>query len=295
MKYLANSLLFLCACFIAQPNLAADVARPIQDFVLDDHTVYSVPVSGNRVTTISFPSSISAIDAALVSTDTKTAGLFQIAHTQGTSYLSARALTKGATTNLNIRWNGRTYVLELKESSEPWLSVIFQPREERKDKESRPLTPAQLLGLLDKAKAFPLLKAYHADALTGVDYRDGAKEPSVTDCGDYEVRVQEAFRFDRADTLVFRLTLQNKTGRAIAFAPERMQLKVGMLTLFPSVVQLAGSVPANGVSEGYVAFTGTPDGERNDFSLKNDFTFVLERTSSDVGASSAKNQGGFAK
>ena len=111
-----------------------------------------------------------------------------------------------------------------------------------------------------------------------MDFRDGNKQPSVTDCGDYEVRVNEALRFDREDTLVFRLTLQNKTLQAIEFAPERLRLKIGMQTLFPSVTQLGGFIPANGTSDGYVAFTGTGDGERNDLSLKNEFTFVLERT-----------------
>jgi hypothetical protein len=75
MKPLANSILL--ACFAAQISLAAEPSRAIQDLTLDDHTVYIVPVSGSRVTTISFPSAISAIDAALVTTDAKTAGLFQ--------------------------------------------------------------------------------------------------------------------------------------------------------------------------------------------------------------------------
>ncbi len=275
MKPLASSILF--ACLAARTAFAADAPKAIQDLTLDDHTVYAVPVSGNRVTTISFPSAISAIDAALVTTDAKTAGLFQIAHTKGTSYLSARALAKDAVTNLNVRWNGRTYVLELKESGAPWLSVIFQPHDESIATRQRPVTPARLLGLLDKAKAFPLLSEHHPEALAGVDFRDGTKQPSVTDCGDYEVRVNEAFRFDLDDTLVFRLTLQNKTLHAIEFAPERVRLKVGAHTLFPSVTQLGGLIPPNGKSDGYVAFTGTADGERNDLSLKNEFTFLLER------------------
>ena len=92
------------------------VEQRVQDFLLDDHTVYEVPVSATRVTTISFPSPIAAIDAALTTSDGKAPGLFQIAHTKGTSYLSVRALAKGATTNLNVRWNNRTYVFELRES-----------------------------------------------------------------------------------------------------------------------------------------------------------------------------------
>ena len=66
----------------------------VQDFNLDDHTVYTVPVSGTRVTTISFPSPIAAIDGALLTLDGKTPGPFQVAHTKGTAFLSLRALAK---------------------------------------------------------------------------------------------------------------------------------------------------------------------------------------------------------
>jgi hypothetical protein len=94
---------------------------------------------------------------------------------------------------------------------------------------------------------------------------------------------------------VFRLTLQNKTLQAIEFAPERVRLKVGTQTLFPSVTQFGGFIPANGTSDGYVAFTGTADGERNDLSLKNEFTFVLERASVAAEELPAKGEEGYKK
>lgn len=142
------------------PILAAVAGSPpIQDLILDDHTVYAVPVSGKRITTISFPGPISAIDGAFVTTDPKNPGLFQLAHTKGASYFSARALANEAATNLNVRWNGKTYVFELKESSDPWYSVVLLPRDSAKQRQRRPVTPPRLLGMLDKAKAFPLCAA----------------------------------------------------------------------------------------------------------------------------------------
>ena len=107
--------------------------------------------------------------------------------------------------------------------------------------------------------------------------------------------MNEAFRFDREDTLVFRLTLQNKTLESIEFVPERVRLKVGTQMLFPSVAQLGGMIPPNGTSDGYVLFTGTPDGERNDLSLKNEFTFVLERTPAQADVLPVKGEEGFKK
>ena len=109
------------------------------------------------------------------------------------------------------------------------------------------------------------------------------------------MRVNEAFRFDLEDTLVFRLTLQNNTLESIEFVPERVRLKVGTRTLFPAVTQLGGLIPPNGTSDGYVAFTGTPDGERNDFSLKNEFTFVLERAHAQADERPVKGEEGYKK
>ena len=127
MNRLAKLFLFGTAVVAASADATE---QRVQDFVLDDHTVYTVPISGVRVTTISFPSPISAIDGVLVTVDGKTPGLFQVAHTKGTAYLSLRALAKDASTNVNVRWNNRTYAFELRESAEPFYSVVLQSRPE---------------------------------------------------------------------------------------------------------------------------------------------------------------------
>ena len=108
-----NSFLFMLVA--AGSPLATD-NKAIQRALLDEHVVYAVPVSTNRVTTISFPSTIAAIDGAGVSMDSKSAGQFQLARTRGSSFFSLRALMPQASANLNVRWNHRTYVFELVES-----------------------------------------------------------------------------------------------------------------------------------------------------------------------------------
>src|ERR1017187_134521 len=120
MKRLAISFL-MGVCLIAG---AKD--KSIQDFILDEQTVYTIPVSGYRVTTISFPGPISAMDAAQVTIDPQKPAAFLIAHTKGSSFFSVRAEARKAVTNVNIRWNNKTYVLELVESDEPLLSVTFE-------------------------------------------------------------------------------------------------------------------------------------------------------------------------
>jgi hypothetical protein len=248
----------------------------VQDFTLDDHTVYTVPVSGTRVTTISFPSPIAAIDGALLTLDGKTPGLFQVAHTKGTAFLSLRALAKDAATNLNVRWNNRTYAFELHESEEPLYSIVLRSGPEKSTRAQRPLTPPRLLGLIDKAKAFPLLQTQQPDALAGGEYADHREKPLVSDCGDYEVRLTEAFRFVNDDAIVFHLVIANRTDKTIEHAPERLEIRVADRVFNPLLTDLVSTIAPHESAIGYVVVSGGPNG-RNDLSLKNDFTFLLSR------------------
>jgi len=264
--------LLLAVCLAAN---ATDKA--IQEFTLDQQTVYDIPVSINRVTTISFPGPISAIDAAQATIDTKKTAAFQIAHTKGSSFFSVRALAKKAVTNVNVRWNKKTYVLELVESDEPLLSIIFQYQTDRTGViQAAPVTPSRLLALLDKAKAYPLLRAHHPDAVVQVEYRSYAKEPRILDCKDYTIQIAEVFRFDPEDTLIFRVILNNQTDQELRFAPNGFSLRVGDRTYPQSISDASGVIPPNGAVPAYFAVTGTPNGDHNDISLKNDFFVILE-------------------
>lgn len=281
MKRLASLFLIGPALHLGSVHAAE---QRVQEVILDDHAVYGVPVSAHRVTTVSFPSPLAAIDGALMTTDGKTPGLFQIAHTKGTAYFTIRALTRGATTNLNVRWNNRTYVFELRESADPYYSLILRASPERSNRPARPLTPNRLLGMLDKAKAFALLREYQPDAVRDVEYHDYRATPLVSDCGDYQVRCTEAFRFPQQDTLVFQLNISNKSTKPLEHVPERLEVHVGDHVLNPSVADLASIVAPHGATTGYVAVTGGPGGGRNYLSLKNDFTFVLSRRDAAVEA-----------
>src|ERR1700722_10691265 len=124
MKSTPKILSFTLSVFTAAVALADSPA--IQQVLLDDRAAVSVPVATNRVTTISFPGPIEAIDGAGITVDGKTPGLFQLAHTKGSAFLSVRALFPKASANLNIRWNDHTYVFELTESDAPVLSLSLE-------------------------------------------------------------------------------------------------------------------------------------------------------------------------
>jgi hypothetical protein len=258
--------------------------QQVRDFILDDHTVYAVPVSGTRVTTVSFPSPIAAIDGASMTTDGKTPGLFQLAHTKGTAYFSVRALAKDAAGNVNVRWNNRTYVFDLRENGEPCYSLLLRAPSEKGGLGARLVTPTRLLGLLDKAKAFPLLQQYQPETVRDVEYRDCRLKPLVSDCGGYEICLLQAFRFPHQDTLIFELAVVNNGEKPLSHTPEQMEIRVAEQVFTPSVADLAADVAPKAAVTGYIAITGTPHGGRSELSIKNDFAFALSRRDAAVEA-----------
>ncbi len=266
--------------------LAASVAfagppESIQHITLDERVVVTVPVATNRVTTISLPGPISAIDAVGVTADGKTPGQFQLAHTKGSSFVSVRALARKAATNLNIRWNKRTYVFELVESDAPVLALNLEDRAASEVAQPAPqVAPTRLLALLDKAKAFPLLKKQQPDAVAGSEARTFGDEPQVTDFNDYEIRIEEVFRFNPEDTLVFHVTLRNKSEREIRYLPESFCVRVGNRLYHQSISDAPGLLPPHAASTVFFAITGTPDGGRNELSLKNEFSVLVSRLAS---------------
>ena len=258
----------------------AESPEAIQHVRLDESAVVTVPVATNRVTTISFPGPIAAIDAVGVTADGKTPGQFQLAHTKGSTFLSVRALARKAATNLNIRWNKRTYVFELVESDTPVLSLNLDEAATAEAVLPAPvMTPTQLLALLDKAKAFPLLKKQQPDALAGAEARTFGDKPQVTDFNDYEIRIEEVFRFNTEDTLVFHVTLKNKSDKEIRYLPESFCVRVGNRLYYQSISDAPGVLPPQSASTVYFGITGTPDGGRNELSLKNEFAVLVTRLS----------------
>ena len=298
MNRRANCLLITLALGLMSSAVAA-ADKQIVEMELDEHNVYTIPVSAGRITTISFPGPISAIDAALVSTDVKHAGLFQISHTPGAYFLSCKSLAKNGQTNLNVRWDNKTYVLELQDSPAPVLSLIFRAKTDKESRQKGLVTPAVLLGILDKAKAYPLLAKSHPDAVEQVEHVSFGDKPQVMDFDTFEIRLEEVFRFDPQDTLVFRVTLRNKTEEAILYEPQSFSARVGERVYHQSIGDASGVMPPKSDSPAYFAITGTPTGGRNELSIKNEFKVLLERVEDHaektIGHRESKAESGYTK
>ena len=280
MKSTAKILTFTIPLLATAVTLAGSPA--IQQVLLDDRTAVSVPVATNRVTTISFPSTITAIDGAGITVDGKTPGLFQLAHSKGSAFLSVRALFPRASANLNIRWNDHTYVFELTESDQPVLSLNLEAPPTPEDEgvgHAPEVSPIKLLSLLDKARAFPLLKEQQPETVADVDFTSYDGKPLVSDFDDYQIQIEEAFRFNAEDTLVFRLIITNRVDAPLIYQPDSFTLRAGNRLYPQSISDADGTVPPNGRSIVYFAVSGSPDSGRNELSLRNAFTVLVTRVS----------------
>jgi hypothetical protein len=281
MKSTAKLLSIAAAVFAAIGASAQSSKDILKDF-LDENVSIVVTVATNRVTTISFPSAITAIDGAGVTVDGKSPGLFQLAHTKGSAFLSVRALFPKASANVNVRWNDHTYVFELTESDQPVLSLNLEAPptpEEAGVGQSPEVSPIKLLALLDKAKAFPLLKAQQPETVAGVDFTTYDGKPLVSDFNDYAIQIEQAFRFNAEDTLVFRLVITNRIDAPLIYQPDSFTLRAGNRLYPQSISDADGTVPPKGQSIVYFAISGTPDGGRNNLSLRNAFTVLMTRIS----------------
>lgn len=259
----------------------ADLRPAIKQFPLDERTVYEIPIAVDAPTTLMFPSSLTAIEAANVSASPETPAPVLLAYTPGRYFFSVRALEPNAKAAVNVIWKNKTYVLRFIASAESYGSVTFYEDEiaGRSAATHRRVTPELLLGLLDRAKNFSLVATQYPEAVQQIEH---AVPGDVTYYRDYRVTVDEVFRFDPEDTLVFRLRFENTGETEVIYQPQRLAVRIGANVYYASIADASGIVPRKATTVGFFAVSGTPRGGRANLSIKNSFSIVVPRVERDA-------------
>ena len=158
-------------------------AQAIKSFPLDDQTVYHLKVGTDKVTTLVFPQPITALEGSGISADPKTKAEMLLSYHAGDRFLSVRSLFTPATAVLNVIINRKVYVIELATDQEPFQSVTFYPADEPPAQSAgQPnVGPSRLLGLLDKAKAYPLLAEQYPEMVSQIDKAEHSPKRSTKD------------------------------------------------------------------------------------------------------------------
>ncbi len=262
-------------------------AEAIKSFPLDDQTVYHLKVGVDKVTTLVFPQPITALEGSGITADPKTKAQMMLSYHAGDRFLSVRSLIDPATAVLNIIINRKVYVIQLGTDKEPFQSVTFYPADEPPAQSARQpnVGPSRLLGLLDKAKAYPLLAEQYPEMVSQMNQ---AEPFTQTLYEGFHVILTKVFRFDAEDALIFQVEFVNETDQPIYYVPQSLAVRVGSSVYWSALSDASGIMSAGekdpksgqitpGHSNGYFVICGTPHGGRNHLSVQNNFNILVFR------------------
>lgn len=267
----------VCCLGSAKPDKRMEVIY----YDLDPGRVYPIYTYFDRgVTTIMFPGALDAIHAANVAmggnvkTDTPNID-FIMDYEPGNFYFSIRAIAKGAIGSMNIVFGGQTYVLKLQEKeSEAMSTVTFKKgRVSNNSAGARPaLSPMVIKGLIDKAKAYDILKENYPADVAMVQF---SSRQLTSKYDDFDAIIERTWRFNDYDTVVFMVTLKNRSLKTLHYVPRDTAIVVGENQYFASLIDASGVMPPRSTSVMFFAVTGSPDGGRNNLSINNDFKVLI--------------------
>lgn len=305
MKSIAWILILpLCGCaWGCAPVWGEQRHREIQTYTLDPGVVYEIPIGTTTVTTFMFPGAITSIFAKNVS-DKPGIAAFSLQTIEGSNCFSVTSNQPQAATNLNVIFRKKTYVIKLVTNDDkPLKSIYFQLSERGTAPNTggvSNINVTSILACLDKAKAYPILKQAQPEIIDQVDF---VKSNRMMYYRDFIVLIDEVYRFDAEDTIVFRIIFKNLSDHPIYYAPQGFWVRVGD-RLFPQSISDANGVipPAFPTPEGaekmksgkqidlndiqgnagppsiaYVAITGTPDGKRLNLQADNPWNIIVTR------------------
>lgn len=248
--------------------LSGAAGEAIRTYPLDERIAYMVRVSAAEPTTCLFPGPITALEAANFSTKAEDGPPLLLSHQPGTNFFSVRALQPEASGAINVIHRGRIYVLSFRTASEADRAVSFFDA----PAEAMPPDAPTLRSLLDRAKNHALISAQYPALAQAVER---AAPRSVTRYPAFTATLEEVFRFDAEDTLVFRVKVEHAGPAPLRFDPESLAVRVGPTIYSANVTDASGEVPARNSATVWFAVTGAPGGGRANLSVRNDFSVLV--------------------
>lgn len=280
------------------------LGQAIREYPLDAYKAVDLPVSG-EVTTITWPAPLTAVAGADMLIEHGVAAgrdvdedaplRFHVTHAPGSNFVLVRSLQPNAHARLSVIFEGAAYVLQLRSVADDSIaSAIFKrPQTAAAVKVARPPEPVTFtsrvgLSLLDRARSFPVLERALPQAVADVTRRIPGRK---IDLPDLEITLDEVQRFSREDAVVFLLTLRNKTTETLDVAPGTFAARVGD-EKFPQAIANGPRTLAPGeTAEAEFAIVGLPDGTRNDLSVDNAFTIVVNSSRRTLATATTEGEG----
>lgn len=295
IKLLFFSLLCAFSLSAQTPPPAPDtVPKPkeevpvIKKLTLDPAIPIIVPTARGITTTIQFPAPIRGIDGVgLAATSDEEDALFNASHSPGSRTLSVTPLKGDSHTNVNVTCNDEVYVLVLLVNADTALfklSLVHPPaplappadplNEHPEERGKLNISPAQMLGLIDKAKAYPLLRKEDPLNVADLQLSDGPFNPSTTKS--YIVQPVRVFRKGEWDALVFHATVKNTTDKEIYLDPESYRVAVGSQSFGSVFTEAEHTIEPGQIQHVWFVVQGDGNQGTNNLAPQNDWLVTFQ-------------------
>lgn len=265
---LRRILLSLSLALATHPAVAAVRAYP-----LDDRTIYTIHVATHAPTTCVFPEKLTALEGADIGQKPEDGAAVLLSYQPGARFFTVRASRDHATAALNVVLREKIYVLVFVSDTEPDRAVTFLDEPlTGAILRRQPPSSAEVAALVERARQHGRIALQFPALVSAVAH---ATPNSVTRYRDFEVTIEEVFRFEPEDVLVFRLALKNPGDAAVHYDPEKLAIRVGT-ELFPAVFSDAsGAIPPRTETRTCIAIGGSPLGGRANLSVTEKFSVVV--------------------
>ena len=249
---------------------------PIKSYPLDERTVYAIAVSPDEPTTCVFPEKLTALESANVSLKPDERPAVLMSYQPGAPFFSVRALRPDAHAAVNVVFRGKIFVLNFATTVAPDRAVtFFDALAGGPARMPRPATPEVLRSLIERAKNFARLREQYPALTQTIDH---AAPGTIGLFKDFTVTVEDVFRFDAEDVLVFRVRIANAGDATVRYDRRSLAVRAGH-TVYPvALADASGVVTPRGDAEAFLAIAGAPEGGRANLSVKNVFSILVPRT-----------------
>ena len=233
------------------------------------------------VSTIIFPAEISGVYAARVDAkfNEKKPNPFLLSFTPGNPHFTIKSLAKaGVKGAVNVIFEGRVYVIHLETVEKGNSSVSFmRPKSAVKSGVGSTTafkfaSPALLLSILDKAKAYHLFKKHYPEQIEDLQYQS---PDTVMDYSTHQIVLKEVIRFHSQDVIFFHLAIKNKSDKELLYNPAKFAVALKDKIFYTALSDASGKVPANGTTRAWFCIQASKSGLRNNLDADNDWKVLL--------------------
>jgi hypothetical protein len=280
MRWIA--LVLVCAVPVASLGSQA-LASKVVRVSLNQNEPAVIKLGTRGITTLEFPYKIEALDGFgfSVSPSPNGADLFQISFNKGTNFLSMKAMREGVEGNLTVVLDGKVYCLFCTAVADPSFVVVFEDISAKTISNSRDalaqskqISPARLLGFLDKVKAYPSLKLSAPEMFRNMEVAEPNSESSLEGL---KLTLRRVIRDESLDSLGFEIELANQTDKDFLYDPESFGVRVGDEVYAQAISDAGGIVRSGKTLPAFFVIAGAATGGRNDLAVTNKFDVVMRQ------------------